>query len=284
MWSVEKPQLDPGDTFDTCISKIKNKALKARLEGVRQTIVDDSAEFESRAAAAELHLIAQSVDVSGQVSKDEMVALYDGRFAGKKGPGRTIYSALQLLPKDGRCPYCDHRDVSTLDHVLPKTLFPSLAVTPSNLVGSCKDCNKTKLTAAPTSASDAALHPYFDDISSATWLRAHAVEQPICAVLFRVEAQVQWSQALNDRLQNQFGLLGLARLYSQQAAREMSGIRRNLIRVYEAGADGATAVRRELKHQWESRYEDSPNSWQTALYDALHQSAWFCDGGFRLGK
>lgn len=284
MWSVEKPQLDPGDTFDTCISKIKNKALKDRFTAVRQTIIDASADFDERAAAAELHLVAQSANVNGQISRGEMVALYDGRFAGKKGPGRSIYSALQLLPENGRCPYCDHRDVSTLDHVLPKTLFPSLAVTPSNLVGSCKDCNKAKLTAAPTNASDAVLHPYFDDISSENWLRAQVVEQLVCAVLFRVEAQAQWPKVLNERLHNQFCTLGLARLYSQQAAREMSGIRRNLIRVYEAGANGATAVKRELKHQWESRHEDSPNSWQTALYDALHRSAWFCDGGFRLGK
>jgi hypothetical protein len=284
MWSVEKPQQDPGDTFDTCISKIKNKALKARFASVRQTIVDESANFDSRAAAAELHLIMQSASVDGQVSKDEMVALYDGRFAGKNGPGRSIYSSLQLLPKNGRCPYCDHRDVSTLDHVLLKALFPCLAVTPSNLVGTCKDCNKAKLTAAPTNASDAVLHPYFDDVSSETWLRAQVVEQLVCAVLFRVEARPNWPKALNDRLQKQFGALGLARLYSQQAAREMSGIRRNLIRVYEAGATGASAVRRELKHQWESRNEDSPNSWQTALYGALYQSTWFCDGGFRLGN
>lgn len=284
MWSVEKPNFDPGDTFDTCISKVKNKALKARFAGIRQTVVDGSTELHDRATAEELHLIAQADNVDGQVSKDEMVALYDGRFAGKKGPGRSIYSALQLLPKDGRCPYCDHRDVSTLDHVLPKTLFPALAVTPNNLVGSCKDCNKAKLTAAPTSASDSVLHPYYDDLSSAIWLRARVVEQQVCAVLFRAERQQQWSDELNDRLSNQFTALGLASLYTQQAAREMSGIRRNLIRVYESGAKGAAAVKRELRHQWESRNEDASNSWQAALYDALHKNEWFCNGGFRLGR
>lgn len=63
-------------------------------------------------------------------------------------------------------PVLHHRDVSTLDHVLPKTLFPSLAVTPLNLVGSWKDCNKAKLAAAPSNTSYAVLHPYFEDISS----------------------------------------------------------------------------------------------------------------------
>ncbi len=213
-----------------------------------------------------------------------MVALYDGRLASKAGPGRSIYSAIQLLPEDGRCPYCDHRDVSTLDHVLPKTLFPSLAVTPLNLVGSCKDCNKAKLAAAPTNSSDAVLHPYFEDISSKVWLRAKVVEQTICAVVFHVKAQSKWSDDLNERLRKQFETLGLARLYTQQAAREMSGIRRNLVRVYNAGGGGAAAVKRELKYQWESWSEESSNSWKSALYNALHKNAWFCDGGFRLGK
>ncbi|ARC37689.1 hypothetical protein A6J80_16120 [Paracoccus yeei] len=260
------------------------RALKARLKAAKQTIVDDSNAFEARASIAELHLVPQGVGVAGQVTTAEMVALYDGRLASKAGPGRSIYSAIQLLPEDGRCPYCDHRDVSTLDHVLPKTLFPSLAVTPLNLVGSCKDCNKAKLAAAPTNSSDAVLHPYFEDISSKVWLRAKVVEQTICAVVFHVKAQSKWSDDLNERLRKQFETLGLARLYTQQAAREMSGIRRNLVRVYNAGGGGAAAVKRELKYQWESWSEESSNSWKSALYNALHKNAWFCDGGFRLGK
>lgn len=284
MWSVGKPVFDVGDIFETCISKVRDKDLKTRFKAAKQTILDDSQAFEARASTAELHLVPQGIGVAGQVTTAEMVTLYDRRLASKAGPGRSIYAAIQLLPEDGRCPYCDHRDVSTLDHVLPKTLFPSLAVTPLNLVGSCKDCNKAKLAAAPTKSSDAVLHPYFEDISSQIWLRAKVVEQTVCAVVFRVKAQSQWSDDLNLRLRKQFETLGLARLYTQQAAREMSGIRRNLIRVYNAGGGGATAVERELKHQWESWSEESSNSWKTALYGALHKNAWFCDGGFRLGK
>ena len=41
------------------------------------------------------------------------------RMAGKNGPGRHFYNAIKLLPKQGICPFCDHRPVSTLDHLLP---------------------------------------------------------------------------------------------------------------------------------------------------------------------
>ena len=90
----------------------------------------------------------------GSVTTDEMVSVYDQRMAGKKGPGRHVYDAIKLLPKQGICPFCDHRPVSTLDHLLPKRLFPALAVTPDNLVGACADCNKTKLAFAPAAAEE----------------------------------------------------------------------------------------------------------------------------------
>ena len=43
---------------------------------------------------------------------------------------------------------------------------------------------------------------------------------------------------------------------------------------------GAAAVRVELEYQWESRQANRVNSWQTATYEALAESDWFCDGGF----
>jgi hypothetical protein len=83
---------------------------------------------------------------------------------------------------------------------------------------------------------------------------------------------------LNARIAYQFGLLGLANLYSSQAARETTDIRQNLQRHFDFG--GVTAVRAELEFQWESRRANLINSWQTATYEALAESDWFCDGGF----
>jgi len=283
MWGVERPDFDVEETYKTCISKVRVNELKTRLTDITADIVAASDDYAARAETEELHLVPQSDDVAGKVSRDEMVAVYNGRMAGKKGPGRSIYTAIKLLPAHDRCPLCDHRDVTTLDHVLPKTLFPALAVTPVNLVGSCKDCNKAKLASAPTCAADAALHPYFDDLSNHTWLQARVVEQDVCAVLFHVAPQNQWSDNLNCRLEKQFRTLGLGRLYTQQAAREMSGIRVNLIRVFDSGNPGAEAVRRELHHQWQSRRADRRNSWQTAMYKSLSRNDWFCEEGFRLG-
>jgi hypothetical protein len=91
-----------------------------------------------------------------------------------------------------------HRAISTRDHLLPKRLFPALAVTPDNLVGACADCNKAKLSFAPTTAEEVVLHPYFDDVEGGRWLDAQVVEDPVAAVIFRTQAVPAWPDALNE--------------------------------------------------------------------------------------
>ncbi len=172
MWCVDRPTFDARETFATCISRIKDAELKTRLENVADHVEIEAASYTARAQASTLHLVLRTDDVAGLVTTDEMVSVYDQRMAKKTGPGRHVYDAIRLLPKHGVCPFCDHRPVSTLDHLLPKRLFPSLALAPDNLVGACADCNKLKLTLAPTTAGDVILHPYFDDVDSERWLTA----------------------------------------------------------------------------------------------------------------
>lgn len=280
MLIVTPPDFTAEDTFTTCISRVRNRDLKRRLNAVKPTIVTEAGAYEGHANGGGLHLVAQSNGVGG-VTTDELVAVYEGRMVGEKSPGRSIYTAIRLLPEHGRCPFCGHRDVSTLDHVLPKRRYPALVVAPLNLVGSCKDCNTEKLTSVPTNAADSILHPYFDDVTGQTWLRARVVESDVCAILFRVRHRPVWSDDLNARIAAQFEDLKLGTLYSQQAAREMSGIRQNLVRIF--GGGGAQAVQDELTYQWQSRREDQKNLWQTAFYRAVSRNDWFCDDGFRLG-
>jgi hypothetical protein len=193
--------------------------------------------------------------------------------------GRHVYDAIKLLPNQGICPFCDHRTVSSLDHLLPKRLFPALAVAPDNLIGACADCNKAKLSFVPTTAGDVVLHPYFDDIEAGRWLAAMVIEGPVAAVLFRTQAVSGWPDTLNDRVRRQFKMLGLAQLYGAQAAREISAQALLLGKIHNSrGADG---VHEELARQAETREAVHLNSWQAVTYGVLSECDWFCNGGFR---
>lgn len=277
MWPVKQPELDAGETFAICISRVRDTAMRRSMVAIRPDIEAAAADYIEKAKDGEFHLVPKVATI-GTVPGSEMVKTYVGRMAKKGQPGRAIYDQIKLLPEDDRCPFCDHRNISTLDHILPKKQYPIFAVTPVNLVGACADCNKSKLEFAPTGAGDTMLHPYFDEVSDKQWLAAYIVQRSPAAVTFHVVDVDDWDDVLNARIAHQFNLLGLSGLYSSQAARLTTDIRHNLLRHFDHG--GASAVRAELVCQWESRQANRLNSWQTATYKALAESDWFCDGGF----
>ena len=277
MWPVKRPDLDAGEIFAACVSRVKDRTIRRRLKAIRPNIEVAVNDYEKKAECGKLHLI-QPIAPIGTVPGHELVKTYDGRMAKKGQPGRPIYDRIKLLPEGDRCPFCDHRNVSTLDHFLPKQRYPIFAVAPINLVGACADCNTAKSNVAPTTEDDTLLHPYFDKVNEQQWLFARVVQMIPAALKFYVSAVSGWDDILNARIARQFDLLGLAALYSSQAAREITDIRRNLQRHFDNG--GATAVRAELQYQRKSRQANRVNSWQTSTYQALAESDWFCDEGF----
>ncbi|WP_336789094.1 HNH endonuclease [Paenibacillus sp. MMO-177] len=65
------------------------------------------------------------------------------------------------------CPYCDitkiNKDIVSVDHFLPKAVYPVLSIYPDNLIVACKACNeviKGENIILPIA------HPYYEDVSS----------------------------------------------------------------------------------------------------------------------
>lgn len=280
MWTVDRPVFNAEETFTCCISRVRSDELRERLKCVTNDIVDSARKYATYAAQQELHHFPHDDNVAGVVTRDEMIATYDQRMVPKDAPARRIYDAIKLLPEHDLCPFCDHGVVSTLDHVLPKTIYPVLAVTPDNLVGCCSDCNKAKRNITPQTAGDTAIHPYFDDVTDKPWLEGRVIEGAGAAVIFRTVPQVAWADELNQRVANQFRLLKLGELYSKQAARIISGHRKILIRFYNDG--GVSSVKAELVRQYKSWRDYRLNCWQAATFFALSKSVWYCEEGHRL--
>ena len=278
MIKLDKPDQEAGDVFTRCTSRIRDDRLRVRLERILQTIIDASDEFDDAATHTRLHQIAPHNMVGGLVSQAEMNAIYTQRMAKKGAPGRDIYDSLITSAPQGRCPLCCHRTVSTLDHHLPKSQYPALAVAPLNLVPACSDCNKSKLACLPLNANQETLHPYYDDISSDRWLAADVIHTSPAALRFYVQAPTTWSALLRSRVEWHFHTLKLGKLYSSEAADELLNIRHQLRNLYESG--GAALVQVELQGRATSCERARLNGWRTATYHALSNSAWFCNGGF----
>ena len=258
MWTVGKPSETAKDTFATCISKVASVDLKDRLEGVTAAIVQASEGYDAAAKDAELHTIAPTDGINGEVTTSEMVKVYNQRMVPEKSPGRDIYNSIFALAKHGRCPFCGHRAVMTLDHVLAKTRYPTFAVTPNNLVPCCTDCNKAKSNALCAEATDQYLHPYYDAIEDDLWLRGEVIETTPAVVQFHVAAHENWTDLTTERVQNHFKNLGLARLYRSQAADELNNIQFQVVQLH--AKSGMIAVRAFLQEAHASRSRARTNT------------------------
>lgn len=279
MRRIVKPNYDPKDVYLTCISHVEDTILKSRLESVSNNVRDAAVEYDRNATDGRFYLLDEHDDVAGVVTREEMEKVYTTRMAKKGTPGRPIYEKLRSSAPYDICPLCGQRTVSTLDHYLPKANFPALAVLPYNLIPACSDCNKAKRANVPYVAETQTLHPYYDNLPNEQWLYADVIETSPAAIRFFVNAPPNWNDILKARVQYHFVTLNLGSLYVSQAATELANIRGQLISLFNKG--GEVAVREHLNEAASSRRENHINSWQTAMYQALANSDWFCRGGFR---
>lgn len=270
------PNYTVGPTVDLCVQSIQNVDISGRLAGARATISAAETTYLRLAQDGQLFTIPIA-DAVAAVSKAEMKKIYKDTFA-KSVRTRPIYDFIKKQPTNDVCPICGQRTVSSLDHYLAQNHHPSLVVVSANLVPACLECNKAKSDVQPASAEEQTLHPYFDDIDDIRWLFASVQEQQPAALIFSAMPGPGWSTTKAARLLRHFQTFDLGALYAAHAAVELANIRYGLQLMAQSAA--ASRIRDHLLVQAESCRRVQLNSWQTATYEALASSDWYCNGGF----
>lgn len=278
MVHITKPIMKVEDVFSACISNYKDESYKSKLEGVTDYIVSNTNTYNRLAASNNISSISTSTTVDGSITVNEMKKVYERKLACKGQPGRRYYEELKLQALHNICPLCNQRTVSTLDHVLAKKDYPTFAVSPVNLIPACADCNKIKSTYSPSSPEEEIMHPYYDDISSKQYLYASVNEDTPPSVTFYIKSS-NLETIIEKRLKKHFTLFALNELYIANSAKALSGMHFRLSKLNTSG--GSSSIKEHLKEEFYSRYNDNKNSWETALYEALYKSDWFCNGGFK---
>lgn len=279
MRKLEKPEESAENVFIECISSIGNEDLKSRLTAAKDLIVEAQTELNDKITQGQVHTILREVVINQNLSAKELENVYS-RMLKKDSPGRKFYDKLLCAPSHGVCPLCSHRLVTTLDHYLPKALYPKLSVVPINLIPACTDCNRGKLTNYPRTEDEETLHPYYDNIENVIWLSARVLHTNPPTFQYEVIPPDNWSNLLGNRVKNHFKSLKIDKLYTTLAAEELSQInfRLNFLLV----TAGLESVRRYLHDAEETRSHNNINSWQTAMYHAATEDIWFYSGGFKL--
>lgn len=279
MKSLALPDFTSAQAVEACASGIADVERADALRQALPTIEMAEQEYRILGATGELFRTAQRDEVTPSLAAGLMGMIYKRHFVRAGSPSRPLYEQIRMAPKHGICPLCGQRIVASVDHYLPKSHYPQLALTPANLVPACSDCNKNKLARVPEHAEEQTLHPYFDDLGHERWLVANVHPSAPPTIVFDVNPPASWSAVLVARVTHHFRMMGLADLYAAQAASELADISYLLIDVGDAaGADG---VHNHLVRELRSRSAHDANSWKTAFYEALANSDWFCSEGYR---
>ncbi len=273
MIKLDKPEDNVSEVFSSCISNIRNREHRQKLAECLEKIVDATSDYENKIVNDQIHTMPTNESI-GDVTKEDLLKIYDDKMVKKSQPGRKYYDKYMSLPQYGICPYCGQRIVSTLDHYLPKTKFVSLVVTPSNLVPSCQDCNKSKTDKIFNNLHETILNPYFDDINNDVWLVASIVKdsENDFIMTYNIIKPDSWGKDLYERVKNHFNVFNLNKLYSSHAASDLVGTKRKLLHTYKTS--GLSNVIMDLKESVEA-YNYSPNSWKVAMYRELLSNSWF---------
>lgn len=266
----------PSDTiFKQAVANIHKNADRVRFSGNIGQVGLAGDAFAVAAESGTIEVLTPASFVLPDVTIEEMQRVYSYRLRRASAPARHHYDRIKAAPRHSQCPYCGERTVKTLDHYLPQSVFSALAVTPTNLVPSCSDCNKSKSDYRPSATDPALLHPYFDNTDAITWLRATVIPGDPPGVEYWVDVTVLKSVAFSLRLQKHFEVFELNELFISKAGQTLEDLETRVPGIFSNG--GPSAVQEFLVAEAGHLSSRRHNTWERALYMGLAGNTWYCD-------
>lgn len=282
---LKKPSCDAQAMYINCASSVNDLAMQRRLISSQESVFEEYNNYLILAKSHGLFNINSKKAghdhqiVISTATKRDFTTLYSSYMVPKKSAGRTYYDALIISAPLGICPYCRFGHVTTLDHFLPKSIYPLYSIFPANLIPACTDCNKGKGFSKLT-LNKQAIHPYFEGsaIEKDTWLFARIIEKHPIDVDFFITPPNTWDDDLAERLENYFSDFDLAKRFKVQSGAELSELADLL-------AETTTKTRKEvLNNKARVERKNRRNTWKAALYEALSNSSWYQSCGYRPKK
>lgn len=269
------------EVFDACVLGKRRFELTAEEEKTKRFLRGAHRVFKLYCLLGLCHLYPEVSRSRGFHLPSFLLKLYDDRLSAKDTAGRFYYDELRRLAPDDKCQICHHGDVHSLDHYLPKALFPSLSISPFNLIPACFPCNGKKLTYVPKSAEDQTIHPLFDKFYDDDWLQAVYVDATDM-VLFGPNVFLYPKDSVEyDRIESHLEVHGLHKLYEVLALKEV----RKIVSVSRRTGEGLRELLLLELKKIEDNSLDYKNSmytfeqWKLATCRALLRSARFLNDG-----
>lgn len=291
MKKLAMPTCNPSELFDECVQGISDAALRARLVAQKALLEAANASYATSSAAQTWCYLPRAryahpeQVIVGDLTKRELVALYDEGMVGASGAARRKYDQIKLLAHD-ECPYCggcgelvEDEGIGTLDHFLPKARFPVFSILPANLVPACATCNTGMGSSFPTTPELQPLHPYFDapHFFDEKWTMVNVSEVEPVMVTFDVNPPAAWSDKDRQRVVQHFRCCKLRGRYRTKVASDLSSLIEQRKTVHR---DLSSEAFRDIIKTVADNRALPINGWKRSLYHGLAESRWFCTNDF----
>jgi hypothetical protein len=262
--------------FDSCAGRVSDIAVRNQLLACGPTIEAVANEYNELGNQCRLKDFPVTPYVF-DAPLERLRGLYDSVL--RDGGERHIYDAIRGRADRGVCPQCGVGRVRTLDHYLPKTLFPALAVVPENLIPTCRDCNLDKRVHYATEAEGFIFHPYYDDWDAYRLVEAEIVYEPRLNIQYFIGQPSNATDLIVQRARAHFRVLSLAELYAMNAGAALAEVKVNCAR---AALSEAAAVHEFLCIHEAAAASAEPNGWRAAMFKAMAEDWEFWNGGYEL--
>lgn len=278
MWSSEPPAVTAEDSARACVERIRDKDLRHRVLNACPEFLINSEKMQASAASSSLHTTRDGDYPVTDIEGDELRGLYKNQLSKPRRSARKkIYDRIKASAPYGMCVYCGESVAAQLDHFIPQSRVPGLAIDPWNLVPACSECNGGLLDYFSHRPDEQLLHPYFAP-QIGRWLGAEVEHTYPVVVQFRAAPDPGLDPELQARIRHQFDALQLGRRYRVVSGRELSGLSSRLCtRFSDASADEVSDYIAELAAL---RFGIDENDRSAVMYDALAADHWYCAGGY----
>lgn len=207
---------------------------------------------------------------------EHMKKMYSQRFSNARYKAPYDFY-LKIRGSQESCPYCNYptRFPSQIDHYLPKSSFPSFALTVENLVPACSDCNKNKSDIIQLDKSKRIIHPYFDEFANKSFdfIGCRIVEKVPIGFEFFIKKIPEIDEEQFRRLQIHFELLKLDKLYQADFNADFVSCMEGLKIMIDISDIGM--VKKLICIRKEAQKKSGNKPWIYAGYSALFNSEWF---------
>lgn len=213
-----------------------------------------------------------------EATKEDLLWLYEYKLL--KGNAREVYNQIIASAHLQKCPYCCVGEASTLDHYLPKSIYPIYSILPLNLIPSCDSCNRYKSDAVFDTVESQMLNPYFDDLSGIDWLVVTLLESSPLGVKYEINSDIQAEDpVMYSRLCLYLSQLKLYDIFRNNAISELEEVYLSHELVFKT--QGSCGLKQELESRYLSLKRANNNPWKVFLYKSLMESSWYCESYFR---